>query len=104
VVKDIQAKHIDDVLMLQTIFGLSLGLLEREYPDSGFDFGPECWVFTWDVEKHLPRIPYKVLMAKLSKLVNRGLLEGCACGCRGDFYLTPAGRALLTGTDPQPRP
>lgn len=96
--KTIQAKHLDDVLMLQTIFALSLGLLERKYFDSGYEMSPTAWVFTWDLEKHFPAVPYKILMAKLNKLIKRRLIEGCGCGCRGDFYLTPAGRELLSGS------
>jgi hypothetical protein len=30
-------------------------------------------------------LPAKVLLAKLRKLVRRGLVEGCVCGCRGSF-------------------
>lgn len=32
-----------------------------------------------------PHMPNKVVLAKARKLVLRGLLSGCACGCRGDF-------------------
>lgn len=28
-------------------------------------------------------------------LIRDGLLEGCTCGCRGDFVLTDAGKAML---------
>lgn len=27
----------------------------------------------------------KIVLAKLRKMVRRGLITGCACGCRGDF-------------------
>lgn len=32
-----------------------------------------------------PTVPYKVVLAKARKLIRRGLLTGCACGCRGEF-------------------
>lgn len=32
-----------------------------------------------------PAIPLKVVLAKARKLIRRGLLTGCACGCRGEF-------------------
>ncbi len=32
-----------------------------------------------------PGVPEKVVRAKADKLIRRGLLRGCACGCRGDF-------------------
>lgn len=31
--------------------------------------------------------PEKLQLAKMGKLIKRGIVEGCACGCRGDFYL-----------------
>ncbi len=40
-------------------------------------------------------IPDGALLAKLDALIRRGLLTGCACGCRGDFGLTEKGRLLL---------
>lgn len=30
-------------------------------------------------------IPQKVIRAKAKRLIGRGLINGCACGCRGDF-------------------
>lgn len=39
----------------------------------------------WDVQLAIPEFPPKVVQAKLRSLVKRGLLKGCACGCRGDF-------------------
>jgi hypothetical protein len=30
-------------------------------------------------------VPPKVIQTKLKKLVERGLIDGCACGCRGEF-------------------
>jgi hypothetical protein len=39
--------------------------------------------------------PPKLALAKMRMLLNRGLVEGCGCGCRGDFYITDNGRAFL---------
>lgn len=38
-------------------------------------------------------IPEKVVMAKLRKLEKRGLINGCACGCSGNFSI-PASQDL----------
>lgn len=35
-----------------------------------------------------PAYPQKVVRAKLSKLLRRGVIKGCVCGCRGDFTVT----------------
>lgn len=31
--------------------------------------------------------PVKVATAKLRKMKRRGLVDGCACGCRGDWII-----------------
>src|SRR5215471_9823205 len=48
----------------------------------------------WGIGVELWEYPEKVLLAKLRRLVRRGLLAGCACGCRGDFSITDEGRAV----------
>jgi len=35
-------------------------------------------------------IPEKVVLAKAKRLIRRGLIDGCGCGCRGDFQIRPA--------------
>ena len=40
-------------------------------------------------------VPWKLANAKMAMLMRRGLVDGCPCGCRGDWELTPAGRAWL---------
>lgn len=50
----------------------------------------------WDIEPWYPSIPPKVVRAKLARLIAKGWLDGCACGCRGDFTLTAAGLIRLT--------
>ncbi len=46
------------------------------------------WCMSWELANEFPDwIPWKVLMAKADKLIKRGLMDGCTCGCRGDFNL-----------------
>jgi hypothetical protein len=40
--------------------------------------------------------PEKLVCAKMRQLIKRGLVDGCDCGCRGDYVLTDKGRAALT--------
>lgn len=40
-------------------------------------------------------VPIKLALAKMKMLIRRGLVEGCDCGCRGDFTLTKKGKAKL---------
>lgn len=57
--------------------------------------------FVWDklgpeIYSAFPQgTPNRVVMAKMRRLIERGLVSGCACGCRGDFELTEKGRKLL---------
>lgn len=39
--------------------------------------------------------PQKVVLAKMASLYKRGLVNGCPCGCRGDWEITPKGLAFL---------
>ncbi|ALY08732.1 hypothetical protein FDH65_gp47 [Arthrobacter phage Circum] len=48
-----------------------------------------------DIHKLWNTIPPKVINAKLNRLIRKGLIDGCTCGCRGDFELTDAGREML---------
>lgn len=34
-----------------------------------------------------PETPPKLRLAKMRMLIHRGLVEGCGCGCRGDFHI-----------------
>ncbi|MEV4454465.1 hypothetical protein [Microbispora sp. NPDC049633] len=45
------------------------------------------WALVWDIEAAFPGVPRKVLLAKARRLIRRGVLDGCDCGCRGDFYI-----------------
>lgn len=42
-----------------------------------------------------PDVPPKLSLAKMGQLIRQGLVDGCACGCRGDFEITPKGLATL---------
>lgn len=36
-------------------------------------------------------LPENVVLAKVKRLIKRGLVEGCTCGCRGDFQIRRTG-------------
>jgi hypothetical protein len=40
-----------------------------------------------------PGVAPKLALAKMRMLMRRGWVDGCPCGCRGDFELTDRGRA-----------
>lgn len=43
------------------------------------------WAHTDDLELEFPDIPPKVVLAKARQMINKGRMNGCGCGCRGDF-------------------
>jgi hypothetical protein len=43
--------------------------------------------------------PKNLVLAKMRNLIKRGLVQGCACGCRGDFEITDKGREWLIETE-----
>lgn len=51
-----------------------------------------------------PGVPDKLRQAKMRRLMARGLVDGCPCGCRGDYQLTDEGRAWLAANDPDATP
>jgi len=73
--KTIQAKHLDTRKVLEFIVDhcKATGHLWTTYYDLEAGF-PD-----WD------KFPDKVRRAKMRKLVAKGYLDGCLCGCRGDF-------------------
>jgi len=61
--------------------------------------GPCNWFgneFELSVTRAMPDgTPPKVALAKMRALIRRDLVDGCCCGCRGDFVLTVKGHQAL---------
>jgi hypothetical protein len=49
-------------------------------------------------------IDEKLGRAKMSMLLRRGLVDGCDCGCRGDWQITDEGREWLASHNIEKRP
>lgn len=48
-----------------------------------------------------PNIPDRLALAKMRNLIDKGLIDGCPCGCRGDFEITDAGRSRILELEAQ---
>lgn len=70
-----QAKDINDAEILAAV---ELDMKVRGTEGFGAAWSTLC-------ERSFPHVPPKVVRAKLRSLTKRGLLQGCNCGCRGDF-------------------
>lgn len=46
-------------------------------------------------------VPDKLALSKMKALVRKGLVNGCTCGCRGDFEITDAGLAEVSAPHTQ---
>lgn len=79
----LQCKDICDLPVLRLLASLATpATLHEGYPHS--------------IHPGLPsEVPPKLLRSKMDSLIRRKLVAGCACGCRGDFTLTDAGRKSL---------
>lgn len=86
-----QAKDIPDDVFLEAVNTTSM--LRHGRVDAGasrWDLvyvlgGHPEWIGT-EIEVESP--PEKVVLAKARKLIRRGRLSGCPCGCRGSFVVT----------------
>lgn len=89
-----QTKDIDTIDFLNAINIIS------EIKGGDYSRGKQRWVMRWELETFLnfkyPEVNWKLTLSKARNLMKKGLLEGCDCGCRGDFYLTPAGYEKVT--------
>lgn len=64
-----------------------------EQPIIEFLLGLNRWACCWpgfdnSVLNAMPEgTPEKVGRAKMRAMIRKGIIEGCACGCRGDFRI-----------------
>lgn len=49
--------------------------------------GASRWDIGMELVLHVGEVPEKVVLAKLRSMEKRGLVDGCLCGCRGDFEI-----------------
>lgn len=64
--------------------------------ENGGAIGPGAWASRWDIGERLPGFPPAVVLAKARILIDRRkTVDGCPCGCRGDFEFTPKGLDLM---------
>lgn len=89
-----QAKDIPDVRMLTIV--REEQQTRADNWDGGWPHAVLPWTHFWEVEERLPDIPPKVIRAKAAKLIKRGLMTGCTCGCRGDLEVTALGMERIS--------
>lgn len=93
--------------MIEPEFGASVGELFLEAISIAakerariWGWPKPCAANRWDVQKVLggvplealvdeevPGVPWKIVLAKAKRLINRKIIDGCPCGCRGDFEI-----------------
>lgn len=85
-----KAADIPDAAMLRVIASPNKG-----HREGRFGPGMPNWWMRWDLDEAFPGFPSKIVLAKARQLMKRGLIDGCDCGCRGDFEITDKGREHL---------
>lgn len=97
-----KASDIPDNVFLEIVREFNEGRAPDEHfpervawPGTSIEFVIPAWTLTggrwatvWDMEERLGA-PTKIVLAKARSLIRRGLMDGCACGCRGDFEVVP---------------
>ena len=85
-----QCKDIPDRPILQYLVNRP-GVWCTRWPDGAAGF---------NVTECMPaETPEKLVLAKMRQLIRRKLVDGCGCGCRGDFVITDKGIAYLQGKE-----
>ena len=73
----IKASDLSDARILE--------VLNRHPDESHTHWTGEASTMLRVMDPEYPDAPVKVLMAKLRSMKRRGLIDGCGCGCRGDW-------------------
>lgn len=76
----IQAKHVPAGMILEAIQKLE-GMPQIYWRGNRLIANNIDRVTIYEVSRHFNEIPHKVLQRKIEKLIDKGILEGCACGC-----------------------
>jgi Mn-dependent DtxR family transcriptional regulator len=95
-----QCKDIADSRFLQIVDDLAYRRISQRHEHIKSLYDPPDPVMSWDVSDHLG-VDQKLMLAKAERLIERGLMDGCPCGCRGDFELTTAGEELVRSSRQQ---
>ena len=89
-VKTIQAKHVNKLHILNFLYhmkGRWACIFKAEGTEEELDNS------VWNA---IPSdVPYKVGLAAMRQLIKNGFVEGCGCGCRGDFEITEKGEQYM---------
>ena len=87
-----QAKNIPDAVMLMVIRNLKT--VPKVFPGYAFYMDSNT-VSMYEIQTLWSYIPPKIIQAKLNRMIERGLVDGCACGCSTGFRLERKGEAIL---------
>lgn len=92
--KKVQAKHVpEDAILLRMVW------FQRKHRRAWMSHWPvrewmtdeETRDWTLASAPELVDVPEKVLLAKLRAMKRKKLIDGCGCGCRGDWEPLEAG-------------
>jgi hypothetical protein len=83
--KDLQCKHIPERPILEFLSSMNGRWSNWFAKEDGSPYENSV------LHAMPPGLPGKLVLAKMDSLIRRGLVDGCSCGCRGDFVITEKG-------------
>ena len=61
-----------------------------------FHFGGDMGPNERSAQHTMPdNLPDNLVLAKMRMLIKKGYLDGCPCGCRGDYEITEKGKNFI---------
>jgi hypothetical protein len=72
---------------------------EKHISEHAPEFTGMGWIYLWDMPDDLFGMTRAAYDLRIEILIGDGLLDGCPCGCRGDYHLTNEGMELI-GVEP----
>lgn len=96
-----QCKDIPDVPILRFLAGHGTPSDDRQEWTNWFALTGDDWD-RFSVRSAMPAwVDGTLALAKMRQMMHRGVVDGCSCGCRGDFVITDKGHDELLERDPQ---
>lgn len=97
-----QCKDIPDVPILRFLASHGTPSDARQEWTNWFSLQGDAEWDRYSVRLAMPAwVTGSLALAKMRQMMQRGVVDGCNCGCRGDFVLTARGHDELLKRDPE---
>lgn len=90
-VRKIQGKDIPSRPIIEFVAkhgGIGCTWFKTEWADGSFTYSERSVYNAMPIPDHLPD---RLVFVKMNNLIKKGYLDGCTCGCRGDYEISEKG-------------